>query len=58
MITWYGWILIGLWGLNTIVSIAKIGDARKPISRSDALVSLITSGLYVWGLLAIGTGHL
>lgn len=44
------WILTVLLCLEPILKIAFIGEPRKPITRSDAVVSLIVNAALVVGI--------
>jgi hypothetical protein len=45
---WFGWTLLILWVLNIFVTIASIGEPRKPRTAGDAIAALIITMLLTW----------
>lgn len=56
--TWFGWLLIVMWTLSALASVAAVGKPRKPVTASLANYSVLTAAVLILGALAIGTGHL
>lgn len=38
-----GWVVVGLLAFNSVVSISLIGKPRRPISPTDAMVSVLVN---------------
>lgn len=56
--TWFGWTMVGYFGISAFSTISGMGKRREP---STPLVAAIVATIFVAvavGVLAIGTGHL
>lgn len=48
--TWFDWLLVGIFALSPLIQISQIGQPRKPLGRSDAVIGTILSALLIWGV--------
>lgn len=51
--TFFAWLLIVLFALNAIATIAQIGKPKKRTSRGDAIGTVIVNGLLIFGVAAL-----
>lgn len=54
-LNWFGWILVAIYVLSTLVSVGTVGQARKPLEPKGAVLVVIINGLMIAGLLFVGT---
>lgn len=47
------WIYITLSVVGALASIALIGEDRKPYTKTYAVVSVITSALFIWFIFSV-----
>jgi hypothetical protein len=48
---WMDWVVVGLSALGTLVTVASIGDERRPLTRAHAVWSLLLNTLLIVALL-------
>lgn len=56
-LNWFGNVLVVWWLLQSIASIALIGQRRDPLTPGSAIFSCALHGTFLWCLLTIGTQH-
>lgn len=52
---WYAWLVTALVGVSTLVTIGSVGKPRKPTTPGIAVAVVVVNGLFVWGVVALGT---
>jgi hypothetical protein len=57
-VTWFGWFVVGYWGVNGVASVLLVGKRREPISAEAAALSILMYVALIVGVLAAGTGRL
>jgi hypothetical protein len=55
-VSWFGWLLVILYTLGTVLTILEIGKPRKPTTEGHAALVLLINGLFVIGIIYVGTG--
>lgn len=53
-LTWFGWVLIGMYVFTSLRTVAMVGKYRKPIDPGEAVLTIILAGLIVLGILTVG----
>ena len=53
--TWFGWCLIAIVALSTLLSVAQIGKKREPLDPSTVVVIVIVNSLLILGTILVGT---
>ena len=48
--TWFHWLVIAIWAIGPIGTIARIGNQRKPLDKADAVIHVILGALLIWGM--------
>lgn len=48
--TWFHWLLVAIFALDGLLSIAMINEPRRPTTTSTAIFSVIVCALLIWGL--------
>ena len=56
--TWFGWWLIGLLVVRTLLTINAIGKLRTIVTPNEATAALLLNGALIIGILLVGTGHI
>jgi hypothetical protein len=54
--SWFGWTLIVLYTLSTVVNVLIIGQPRKPQTQGGAAAALLMNALIIIGIIYVGTG--
>lgn len=52
---WYAWVLVALFALGALATIARIDKPREPIDTGTAIATVIIHGLYVWAIVSLAT---
>lgn len=52
---WYAWVMVGLYVLAALATVAFVDQPRKPITRGVAVLTLITHSLYIWAIVTLAT---
>jgi hypothetical protein len=52
---WYAWVMVGLYALAALVTVAIVDQPRKPITRDVAVLTLVTNSLYIWAIVNLAT---
>lgn len=56
--TWFGYMLVILWGSGALITVSQIGKPREPYTQRFAIIQIIMASFLIWGVLAVGTGSL
>lgn len=56
--TWFGYTLLAIYAVSTIINISWVGKPRQPLTAGTAAFLTVYTALIVWGILAVGTGSL
>lgn len=53
--TWFGWILVSLTVLSTLVTVSQVGRYPTPITPGIAVAVVVTNAFIIWGAVTVGT---
>lgn len=56
-LTWFGWVLIVLYGVAMLGAVLTVGDRRKPKTPGEAAFQVAMSGAVIVGILTVGVNH-
>lgn len=52
---WYAWVMVTLYAISVLVTLASVGEPRKPLTLEQAALAVIMSFLMVWGIISLAT---
>lgn len=47
---WYIWLLIADLSLSALAKVATVGRPRKPLTGYDAVVAVVVTAAYIYGI--------